>query len=153
MSRGVWLAALLLAGCSGAGPGIAPVQNATASSAPELLAVVNGARRDAGQGALASNSALDRAAIAHAQDMAEKGYFDHVAPDGSTPLRRMRAAGYEACYAAENIAKGQRDADQVLRAWLGSEGHRRNLLSPDPKAAGTARGTGDIWVMTYARAC
>lgn len=31
-------------------------------------------------------------------------------------------------YAGENIAMGQRDAQQVMRAWMNSSGHRRNIL-------------------------
>ncbi len=153
MKRALCVAALLLAGCATTGHNTAPQGDVAARPAPDLLAAVNAERGAGGLAALRADPALDRAAVAHAEDMAAKGYFDHVAPDGSTPLRRMRAAGFDACYAAENIAKGQRDADKVLRDWLGSEGHRRNVLSPDPKAAGTARGTGDFWVMTYARAC
>ncbi|ABV94505.1 conserved hypothetical protein [Dinoroseobacter shibae DFL 12 = DSM 16493] len=152
MRRALWALALGLAGCSAPQ---APTQPgpSRALPAPDLIAAVNEARSAVGVAALAEDPALSAAAMAHAADMAQKGYFDHRAPDGSTPLRRMRAAGYDACYAAENLAKGQPDAGTVLGSWTRSEGHRSNMLSPNPRAAGAGRGPGNIWVLTLARAC
>lgn len=148
--RGLLLALLLVSGCAppqNAGPGGETVP------APDLIAEVNSARSAEGLAALATEPGLTAAAMAHGADMATKGYFAHQAPDGSTPLRRMRAAGFEACYAAETIAKGQKDVPAVVQSWTVSEEHRRLMLSPSPRSAGAARAPGDIWVMTLARAC
>lgn len=142
-------AVLALAACTGQPP--APTVGA--APAPEVIVLLNDARTARGVAALTEDPALTRAAMAHVADMAAKGYFDHRAPDGSTPLRRMRAAGFDACYAAENIARGQRSGAAVMDSWAGSEGHRRKMFSPDPRAVGVARGPKDIWVMTLARAC
>ena len=33
--------------------------------------------------------------------------------------------------AAENIAKGQTSPAEVMDSWMNSDGHRKNILSPD----------------------
>jgi uncharacterized protein YkwD len=148
MRGALWLGALVLAGC--AGPQGAP---GPATSAPELIAAVNATRAAQGAAPLPENPALTRAAMAHAADMAARGYVGSTAPDGSTPLRRMRAAGFEACYAAELIAAGAKDPAGVVARWQDAEKPRRRLLSPNPRAAGAGRAPGNLWVMTLARAC
>lgn len=126
--------------------------SARATPAPTLLSEVNAARTARKLPALPEAAALTQAAALHAGDMAAKGYFSHNAPDGSTPLRRMRAAGYDACYAAETIANGQRSEAEVVDSWANSPGHAALMFSPNPTAAGTAR-AGALWVMTLSRPC
>lgn len=153
-------ALLLLAACAGApAPATAPgtatdpgTVTGTGTAAPALLARVNAARAARGLPALPEASALTRAAAGHAADMGARGYFAHNAPDGSTPLRRMRAAGYDACYAAETIARGQRSEAQVVESWERSRDHAALIFSPNPTAAGAGR-AGTHWVMTLARPC
>ena len=48
----------------------------------------------------------------------------------------------------ENLAKGQLTAEEVVRDWMGSEGHRRNILQP----SFTEIGVGifrDMWVQNF----
>ena len=71
---------------------------------------------------------LGRAAQRHAEDMARHGYFDHRAPDGSTPGDRVRRAGYTRASTGENIAFGPESAEEVVRGWLESTGHCENIL-------------------------
>lgn len=151
---------LLLLGLLACAPASAPPQSGTLNAAiaetqaaPDLALRLNTLRAAQDLPPLTEDPAMTRAAIAHAADMAAKGYFSHTAPDGSTPLRRMRSAGFNACFAAENIAKGQRSAEAVIQSWAASDAHRRNMLSLSPKAVGVARGPQNIWVMTLARAC
>ena len=62
--------------------------------------------------------------------MAARNYFDHTSPDGVTFSQRILATGYPQVAMAENIAKGQRSADQVMREWLGSHlGHYENIVN------------------------
>lgn len=100
-----------------------------------VLELVNNARANAGCRPVTMNANLTNAAIGHSTDMAEQDYFDHTSRDGRTPWDRARAAGYSAA-SGENIAKGQRDADEVMRAWLDSPGHRANILNCDAVAMG-----------------
>ncbi len=152
MSRAavVVLLCLSLGGC--AGSAARPTSSVSAAPAPALLAQVNAARIERSVPPLPEATALSRAAAVHAADMAAKGYFAHDAPDGSTPLRRMRAAGFDACYAAETIARGQSTEAQVVASWTRSPEHAALMFSPNPTAAGTAR-AGTFWVMTLSRPC
>ena len=61
-------------------------------------------------------------------DMCERGFFDHIDPDGKDPAQRIRASGLTFQYAGENIAKGYLDGATVMNAWMNSEGHRQNIL-------------------------
>jgi len=97
-----------------------------------LLAAVNRERARRGLAPLAADSRLDAAAAAHSRAMAERGFFDHCDPDtGSLPWRRVEDAGYLWRAVGENVAAGRSDAADVLAQWLGSRGHRDNLLSRD----------------------
>ena len=88
------------------------------------------ARRDAGCSTpLAWHADVAAAAQGHSEDMRQRDYFDHVGPDGRTPMQRVQSAGVEVSAVAENIAHGQPTAVAVLESWLGSPGHRRNLLN------------------------
>lgn len=103
----------------------------TASSgvAAQVLTLVNAERAKAGCGALATSSALQRAAQGHSADMAANDYFSHTSQDGRTFADRIRAAGYTGGAIAENIAAGQATATAVMTSWMNSPGHRANILN------------------------
>jgi hypothetical protein len=78
---------------------------------------------------------LVRSARAHSEDMARRGFFDHIAPPNpasgqpaTTPFDRMRTAGYTGNGASENICSGGGPMDAHQR-WCHSSGHHRNILS------------------------
>ncbi|MFD3996017.1 CAP domain-containing protein [Streptomyces sp. NPDC058548] len=100
-----------------------------------VVVLVNERRRRAGLAPLTVDERLRTAARRHSAAMAAQGFFAHVAPDGSTPAQRMRAAGHPQP-AAENLAKGQRTAHEVVHAWWNSPGHRKNLLLPEIRTIG-----------------
>lgn len=88
-------------------------------------------------GPLVMNAELRAAARLHGEDMAERGYFDHVAPDGSDPFDRIAAAGYRGGYPqGENIAAGYPDAAAVVAGWMTSPGHCSNIMEPGFGAIG-----------------
>lgn len=118
---------------------------------PEALSRVNRLRRAAGRAALRWSPLLAGVAQAHADDMARNRFFSHGGSDGSSVGDRVARAGYGWCAVAENIARGQRDLDSVIRGWQGSPGHRRNMLSGEMAEIGLARGPRDTWVMVLAR--
>ena len=119
----------------------------------DALNAINAERSAQGRSALVWDGKLEQAAQTHAQDMARKGYFSHTAPNGSTMSDRIKQAGYRACFAAENIAKGQRDLAQVMQSWMGSRGHRNNILNRKARAVGLAKAPGDVWVMVLGSPC
>ncbi len=94
-----------------------------------MFTLVNQERAAAGCPAVTADSRLAAAARAHSTDMAAGGYVDHTSPDGTDFATRISNAGYRWSAAAENIAMGQQSPDEVMRAWMNSDGHRRNILN------------------------
>ncbi|MCX4242298.1 CAP domain-containing protein [Paraliomyxa miuraensis] len=90
----------------------------------------NGGSFDA-TGPLAMESRLRCAARVHSLDMIQRGFFDHVNPDGLDPFDRIELAGYSFRASGENIAAGQTTPQEVVDGWLLSPGHCANILSPD----------------------
>ncbi|MEV7611934.1 CAP domain-containing protein [Streptomyces sp. NPDC089799] len=129
-------------GGSGSGGGTV---NTSAESA--VLALVNKERAKAGCGALTSNAKLSNAARSYSDTMARVGVMSHTGPDGSTMTSRVEAAGYKWSTLGENIARGQADADAVMKAWMNSPGHRANILNCSFKEIGIGvhKGDGGPW--------
>jgi hypothetical protein len=63
------------------------------------------------------NSALNRAAQKHTENMILLNYFDHTGKDGSTPSIRVKAEGLSVSSVGENIAAGQTTAESVFDSW------------------------------------
>ncbi len=101
---------------------------------------------------LGHSASLQAAAQAHADDMARSGDFGHTGSNGSTLASRVRAAGYNACFSAENIAYGQPSIAQVFEDWMGSDGHRRNIMAVGATQFGFAR-NGTYSVLVLGRTC
>lgn len=110
-----------------------------ADVAARVLELVNDARaepRDCGRERyeaappLTLSVELGEAALGHALDMAARGSLGHRGTDGSLAGERARRSGYEWRASAENVAAGQRDADDVVAGWLASPGHCANLMAP-----------------------
>ncbi len=101
---------------------------------------------------LGHSAALQAAAQSHADDMARSGNFGHTGANGSTLRTRTRAAGYSACYGAENIASGQTTIAQVFQDWMGSPDHRTNILAAQATQFGFAR-NGTYSVLVVGRSC
>lgn len=75
------------------------------------------------------SSQLEKIAAAHAADMARRGVMSHTGSDGSSTGQRVSRAGYAWFSIGENVAGGQRDADEVVRHWLASPGHCANVMN------------------------
>jgi len=129
----------------------APPTTPAAKVDARVLALVNDERATAGCDPLAPDDRLTAAAQAHAADMSANDYFSHVSQDGRSFVDRSKAAGYPDP-AAENIAKGQRTAEDVMRAWMDSPGHRANILDCDLKTLGVGfTAKGHYWVQDFGR--
>ncbi|KAK1934593.1 Uncharacterized protein P3T76_011202 [Phytophthora citrophthora] len=85
-------------------------------------------REAQGLPALCSNTKLQEAAQRHSDDQATNNFMDHTGSDGSSMSQRVTDAGYNWRGVAENVAAGQVDVDEVMDAWMNSEGHRHNIL-------------------------
>lgn len=114
------------------------------------LKALNDYRQSQGRSPLTYSTELESAAQAHAADMARAGFFDHTGSDGSDVATRVSRQGYGWCVVAENIAKGQQSLSEVMRAWAGSEGHNRNMLSREVTEFALIQEREHIWVMVLA---
>lgn len=118
------------------------------------LDTLNRERQRAGLPAFTLSAELTRIAQDHACDMSRRGYFSHNSPDGRGMMDRLANARVTGiCRAAENIAKGQRDVPHVMRVWLQSDGHRRNILDQRLTLVGFGRAPGAYWVQLFAAPC
>ncbi|MFI5743421.1 CAP domain-containing protein [Streptomyces anulatus] len=117
-----------------------------ASARSEVLALVNQERAKVGCSPLSTSAPLTSLAQNFSEDMAARGFFDHTDPDGDTPWDRAAQAGVQGL-GAENIARGQADAQAVMEGWMNSEGHRANILNCDYKTIGIGvhEGSGGPW--------
>jgi hypothetical protein len=110
---------------------------------PGLLTSMTNADRAANNaGALMENATLDKAAQLKADDMAAKGYFSHVTPDGKTPWYWLDQAGYAYTYAGENLAVDFSDSKDVEEAWMKSPTHRANIVKKEFTQIGIAVANG-----------
>jgi uncharacterized protein YkwD len=114
-----------------------PAKNFLGAVLPgEVISLTNVERSHAGNGDVKENSLLDAAAQAKANDMAAKGYFSHVGPDGKEPWAWIAEAGYAYRYAGENLAVRFENSSDVVNAWMASPSHRANIVKPVYKEIG-----------------
>lgn len=119
------------------------------SQLDKVLELVNENRATAGCGPLVTEPHLTDAAQGHSADMAARDYFAHTTPEGETFDERIKSAGYPQP-GAENIAKGQRNAEQVMKDWMNSPGHRANILNCQLKVIGLGLDTsGFYWTQDF----
>ena len=116
---------------------------------------------------------LAMAARAHSLNMAKNDYLDHIDHNNRTPSERVQFAGYD-CYVGENIFLGyghgktwwqgpvliryewlsqEEFAALVVREWIDSPGHHRNIIRSSYTETGIGVGFGEsdgiphaIWV-------
>ena len=125
------------------GTGLVPNEGDLEAVRGATLCLVNRERSAHGEGPLATNSDLQRAAQGHSESMASGAYFEHTGP-GGTLLQRIMASGYlpgpNALYSVgENIAYGSlQDSTPgaIVAAWMASPGHRANILNSSFREVG-----------------
>jgi uncharacterized protein YkwD len=119
------------------------VQRATALEA-QVLAQVNATRARHGLGPLHQSASLAAAASQHSTQMARLGYFSHNSANGASMGARVRGyypmAGHRYWAVGENLlwASPSIDSARSLSLWMGSPGHRANLLSGQWREIGIA---------------
>lgn len=94
---------------------------ASAAPADDISGLINQARWANGQAGLIRNPEMDQVAADWAAQMAASGTMAHN-PDYSTQI----PAGWSA--AAENVAQGYPTGAAMHDGWMGSPGHRANIL-------------------------
>jgi uncharacterized protein YkwD len=118
----------------------------------KVIELVNVERQRAGLQPLAANAALTQSAQDYAGVLGDGTCFSHTC--GSTLSERINRAGYANWTAVgENIALGQATPESVMAAWMGSSGHRGNILSAQYRHIGVGLATKSngqlVWVQTF----
>lgn len=103
-----------------------------------VIELTNKERLSAGVTILKENLELDQAALAKATDMFEHNYWAHVSPTGTEPWYFVTEAGYKYQHAGENLARDFSNPSDVVKAWMASPTHRKNLLDEKYKDIGIA---------------
>lgn len=114
----------------------------------KVVDLVNQEREKQGLKSLTLNKKLSDVARTKSKDMMDKGYFDHNSPTYGSPFDMMKQFGIEYTTAGENIAKGQQSPEDVMNAWMNSDGHRKNILNPDFTEIGVGYVKGDTTYWT-----
>lgn len=118
--------------------------------AQQVINLTNVERKKNGLPPLTGDSSLSRVAQTKTNDMQAKHYFSHTSPTYGSPFDMMRDFGVTYKSAGENIAMGQTTAQQVVTAWMNSEGHRKNILSPSYTNIGVGfTSNGNYWSQMF----
>ncbi|MDE5992677.1 MAG: hypothetical protein K2G87_06465 [Oscillospiraceae bacterium] len=120
-------------------------------TADKVIELVNAERSDMRISALKSDETLNAIAEQRAKEIAVK--FSHTRPDGTPCSSLLQENGIINVYAGENIAAGFNSAEAVMKKWMSSEGHRRNILNSNYTRIGVGMYTADngytYWVQVF----
>ncbi|RLL46793.1 SCP-like extracellular protein [Oceanobacillus piezotolerans] len=95
----------------------------------QVVELTNEERQQAGLNLLEIDYTLSSVAREKSRDMHANRYFSHESPTYGSPFDMMAGFGVTYRSAGENIAMGQRSAEQVVDDWMNSEGHRANIMN------------------------
>ncbi|OGI61166.1 hypothetical protein A2814_01640 [Candidatus Nomurabacteria bacterium RIFCSPHIGHO2_01_FULL_38_19] len=130
--------------------------NFLASVLPGVLTMLTNEKRAENNVApLVQNDLLIKAAQLKAEDMATRGYFAHVSPDGKTPWYWLEQVGYHYSSAGENLAVNFFESDDVAQAWMNSPTHRENIVKKNYTeigigiASGVYQGSSTVFVAQF----
>ena len=124
-----------------------------------IVQFTNDERSYAGLHHLVHDSRISSIAKSHSDNMLNQGLHEHVL-DGMDPTDRALRAGYD-CRVYEgrsysyglsenivteeggsyNTAKSESTARKLVESWMGSPGHRRNILDRDARRIGVGVGS------------
>ena len=119
-------------------------------AAQEVIDLTNEQRKQNGLPALKADAQLSGVAQKKSVDMQQNGYFSHTSPTYGSPFDMMRDQGVSYKSAGENIAQGQQTPQEVVKAWMDSPGHRKNILSADFTHIGVGyEQSGNHWTQMF----
>ena len=150
------------------------IQSQPAIEAPDLEqrvhTLVNSERLSRKVQALTLDGRLSKIARTHSEDMARRGFFNHVNPDGKSPRDRIRIGGYTCAHiVGENIYQSNlysrvtisgdrktytwKSAEEIaegsVKGWMQSSGHRQNILHRSYLKTGVGviiAGNGEVFI-------
>ncbi len=125
-----------------------PLWAQTTSSAKQVLNMVNKERRNRGLKPVVGSSTLAQVANGHAKDMNYNKYFSHNSRNGDDLGDRLHDERARYRVAGENIARGHKTATSVMKGWMKSPGHKKNILNKRFRRLGVAK-SGTYWVQVF----
>ncbi|MGM7635277.1 CAP domain-containing protein [Bacillus sp. Hm123] len=131
-------------------PAVDPNTSALKAFEQQVVTLTNKERTKVGLPALQIDSQLSKVARKKSEDMLANNYFSHTSPTYGSPFDMMKQFGITYRSAGENIAKGQRTPEEVVKAWMNSPGHKANILSKDFTHIGVGYvENGSIWTQQF----
>lgn len=116
----------------------------------KVVELTNNERVERGLNPLEIDNTLSKMAREKSRDMSANNYFSHTSPNYGSPFDMMKSWGITYNSAGENIARGQSTPEEVVNAWMNSEGHRANILSPKYTHIGVGYiEDGDFWTQEF----
>ncbi len=106
----------------------APIMAEEIDSA-KLVNLTNMERQKEGLPPLKVNSLLTASSSAKLKDIFDRQYFNHDDPDGNKFSKFILGQGYNFVYAGENLAIDFDSNEDIVRAWMESPTHRKNILN------------------------
>ena len=132
---------------------VTPIGTLRFDYAVEVADMVNRTRKDAGLSTLTVSAQLMKLAMTRAIECSIN--YDHVRPNGekcfSVTLDGMSYSGF---ICAENIAVGLKTPEDVMRGWVNSKSHYKNLANPDAEQIGVGvfhNGRFIYWVQLFGK--
>ena len=115
----------------------------------EVVTLTNNERAKNGLQPLKVDLKVSEVARLKSSDMKKNGYFSHTSPTYGSPFDMMKQFNVQYRAAGENIAMGQRSPQEVVNAWMNSEGHRKNILSSNFTHIGVGHVEGNYWTQMF----
>ncbi|MYL54736.1 sporulation protein [Pontibacillus yanchengensis] len=116
----------------------------------KVVELTNEERTAQGLEPLKIDKQLSDVAEKKSEDMAQNNYFSHNSPTYGSPFDMMNQFGVDYRTAGENIAKGQPTPQEVVDAWMNSEGHRKNIMNSDFTHIGVGFvEDGNLWTQQF----
>lgn len=113
-----------------------------------------GGKKQNAVGSLTWNETLAKAAKNQAEYLVKKKGISHTGAFGSSPSSRVSKLGYKWSWVGENIAKGQESLEEVIKAWMKSPPHCKNIMNGNFTEFGAAivlsKDGQLIWVQVFA---
>ncbi|MDP4119626.1 MAG: CAP domain-containing protein [Bacillota bacterium] len=115
-----------------------------------VVDLVNKERTSHGLKAIARRTDIEPAAAIRAKEISTK--FSHTRPNGKRGLDILKEYKITTTCSGENIAEGYSTAQQVMKGWMNSTGHRANILRSNFTGLGVGvykQGNTMYWVQIF----
>ncbi|BAT59817.1 cysteine-rich secretory protein family protein [Variibacter gotjawalensis] len=90
--------------------------------------MISGYRRNNGLNPIETDAGLMKIAEEHARNMAARGAVEHNLSGKKNFNERVRASGFDAKFAVENVGGGYHTLAEAFSGWRDSPSHRENML-------------------------